>query len=134
MKILTSQIQRAPTSNPWRVQMLCGMISPKIRMMIVEETRPMAPVVRSAKRIDRALLIRVFPSSRVHSRRLPLFLTGRIVLACCLSSGSPPSTRICKESHIRSLTPEKGTERLSSDLWGWEARLLDPYPQPNIVE
>ena len=28
MKILTSQMEAAPTRRPWRVQMACGMISP----------------------------------------------------------------------------------------------------------
>ena len=96
MKSLTTHIQRAPISKPWRVQMLWGIISPNTKMMMVEVTRPIAPVVRSASRMDRALLIKVFPNSKVHNNKLPLFLTGKIVLACCLSSGSPPSTRICK--------------------------------------
>ena len=38
--------------------------------MVEDEIRPMAPVVRSASRIDRALLISVFPSSRVHSKQI----------------------------------------------------------------
>ena len=134
MKILTSQMQRAPTSRPWRVQMLCGMISPKMRMMMVDEIRPMAPVVRSASRIDRALLISVFPSSRVHSSRLPLFLTGRMVLACCLSSGSPPSTRICTYSHIRSLIPHKQEPSAAPDLDGVGGVSRKPHPQANIVQ
>ena len=49
VKILTSHMQRAPILRPWRVQMLWGTISPKMRMMMVEVTRPMGPVVRSAR-------------------------------------------------------------------------------------
>ena len=49
VKILTSHMQRAPILRPWRVQMLWGTISPKMRMMMVEVTRPMGPVVRSER-------------------------------------------------------------------------------------
>ena len=78
-----------------KCERLVLLTSPKITMMKVLVAKPIAPVVRSARRMDRAQFVKVFPSRRVHSNRLPLFLMGRMVLANCLSFGSPPSTKIC---------------------------------------
>lgn len=46
-------------------------------MRKVETSKPIVPVVKSAKRMEMAELMMVFPSSNVHSSRLPCFLTAK---------------------------------------------------------
>lgn len=46
----------------------------------------------------------------MHSKRLPLLRTGRMVFANCFSSGSPPSTRICEAKHPRSIADHEAPD------------------------
>ena len=75
-----------------------------MRMLKVATTRPMAPVVRSASRMEIALLMTVFPSSSVHSSRLPCLRTAP-VQACqsCTSVcyfSSPRATLLVKSRTV----------------------------------
>jgi len=47
----------------------------------------------------------VFPSNKVHSRRLPLARMGRIFLAHSLSCSSPPSAKISRETISKLMRP-----------------------------
>ena len=52
--------------------------SPKIRIKKVDTSRPMVPVVRSARRIEMAELMTVLPNKSVQSNRFPCLRTAHI--------------------------------------------------------
>ena len=53
----------------------------------------------------------------MHSKRLPLLRTGRMVFANCFSLGSPPSTRICAAKHPRSIADHEAPDHLQREQW-----------------
>ena len=83
-----NQVQWAPTVKAYLEQTAWGMISPKTVMMAVDTIRPVSPLVRSPIKIASAELTDTFPKRIVHSKRLPLFLKGRILAAYLASSAS----------------------------------------------
>uniref|UniRef100_A0A6B0UU94 Putative secreted protein n=1 Tax=Ixodes ricinus TaxID=34613 RepID=A0A6B0UU94_IXORI len=68
MNTLVTKRVRAPIWRPWREQMACGMISPKMTMLMVAPRTAIRPDVRSSSRMVRVLLTSTLPSSREQSR------------------------------------------------------------------
>ena len=85
MNSFVNQMVKAPTARPCLVQIDWGMISPKMTMARVAKTTARAPPppVMESRTMVRELLTRTLPRSMEHSRKLPLFLTGRMALAYC---------------------------------------------------
>ena len=77
-----------------------------MRIRVVEDSRPIHPVVRSARRIEIAALTTVLPSSRVHSNRLPWQRMGRMAVALFLSHGSPACSNILRPTTSRRKRPK----------------------------
>lgn len=134
MKNSTTGCECAPIFKPWREHTAWGRISPSRRMAEVAIIRPMTPVVTSANTIDIALLTRVFPRSRVHSRRLPFLRRGMIFLAYSCSLESPAFSTIFSENKSRESRPrvsplnkaERGTNRQARRIASQTGSPLEP--------
>jgi hypothetical protein len=64
------------------------------------------PVVKSARRIDTALLTSVLPNNNVHNKRLPLVRIGIILFAYSLSLISPADDNTFKDTRSRLKSPK----------------------------
>eukprot|EP00964_Phaeocystis_antarctica_P151461 scaffold119065_cov63-Phaeocystis_antarctica.AAC.3 len=67
----TMTTEAAPIRRPCRLQMDCGMISPKVTMTKVEISPPTRPDVIDALRMAMRALTRVLPRRSVQRSRLP---------------------------------------------------------------
>lgn len=99
--------------------MLCGRISPKMTMPMVEMTRAKSPEVMSPMRMEMAEFTMTLPRRRAQRRRLPFFLMGRIFAAYFFSDFEP------EEWKLKSGRPDFMT---SSNSWG--VRDMRPRVRP----
>ena len=134
MKIFTIHTVFAPMYRPCLLQAACGTISPHTTMDSVDTARPTRPSVRSAIRIAMSAFTIVFPSSNVHSSKLPLARTGMIFLAYSFSSSSPPSARISSETMSRDIRPRVRPENNPESSSRKTASITLTVVFPNTLE
>eukprot|EP00953_Heterococcus_sp_UTEX-ZZ885_P038553 19784-Heterococcus_DN1.PRE.1 len=91
--------------SPWREQIACGAISPKIVITTVDSTKPTTALNRPAIRIDSSALTATFTTTSVHSSRLPLSRTGLILLAHAAALALSPRSMISSPILSRLMKP-----------------------------
>ena len=108
----TNGTDAAPICSAYRLQTLCGTISPKTTIKPVVMNMPRTPAVASASNVAMAALTNVLPSSSVHNSKFPVFRSGWIFAALLrsLSSGDPSMT-ILKSSGAKDMRPRFRPEK-----------------------